>query len=50
MTKPEPKAKEIGVTFLPDSRRTQVAAGDHVLLAALKAGVGIKSVCGGRGK
>jgi len=50
MTKPAPKAKEIGVTFLPDSRRAQVAAGDHVLLAALKAGVGIKSVCGGRGK
>jgi uncharacterized 2Fe-2S/4Fe-4S cluster protein (DUF4445 family) len=50
MTKPEPTAGGIGVTFLPDSRQTQVAEGDHLLLAALKAGVGIKSVCGGRGK
>ena len=50
MTKPEPKAGGIGVIFLPDSRRTQVATGDHLLLGALKAGVGIKSVCGGRGK
>ncbi|MBE0613043.1 MAG: DUF4445 domain-containing protein [Burkholderiales bacterium] len=50
MTKPEPKAGGIGVSFLPDSRQTQVAEGDHLLLAALKAGVGIKSVCGGRGK
>lgn len=50
MTKPEPKAGAIDLTFLPDSRKTQVAAGDHLLLGALKAGVGIKSVCGGRGK
>src|SRR5487761_2392691 len=50
MTKPEPKAGGIGVIFLPDSRRTQVVTGDHLLLGALKAGVGIKSVCGGHGK
>jgi len=50
MTKPEPKAGGIGVTFLPDSRQTRVAEGDHLLLAALKAGAGIKSVCGGRAK
>ena len=41
---------EIGVTFLPDSRQAQLAAGDPLLLGAWKAGVGIKSVCGGRGK
>ena len=41
---------QVGVTFLPDSRRTQLAAGEHLLLGAWKAGVGIKSVCGGRGK
>lgn len=41
---------QAGITFLPDSRHTTVAAGDHVLLGAWKAGVGIKSVCGGRGK
>ncbi len=40
----------IGVTFLPDSRRTEVKAGERLLLGAWKAGVGIKSVCGGRGK
>ena len=50
MTKPEPKPGGIGVSFLPDSRQAQVIEGDHLLLAALKAGVGIKSVCGGRGK
>jgi len=50
MTKPEPKAGGISITFLPDLRQTQVAAGDPLLLAALKSGVGIKSVCGGRGK
>ena len=50
MTKPEPRSGGIGVSFLPDSRQTQVAEGEHLLLAALKAGVGIKSVCGGRGK
>ena len=50
MRKPELRAGGIGVSFLPDSRQTTVAEGDHLLLAALKAGVGIKSVCGGRGK
>lgn len=50
MTKLESKASDIEVTFLPDSRRTHVAAGDHLLLGALKSGAGIKSVCGGRGK
>lgn len=50
MTKPGPKASEVGVTFLPDARRAQLAAGDRLLLGALKAGVGIKSVCGGHGK
>ena len=50
MSKPETKPSAIGVTFLPDLRETRVAAGEHLLLAALKAGVGIKSVCGGRGK
>jgi len=50
MTKPEPRAGGIGVSFLPDLRQTQVAQGDPLLLAALKSGVGIKSVCGGRGK
>ena len=39
-----------GVTFLPDSRRTEVTIGERLLLGAWKAGVGIKSVCGGRGK
>ena len=41
---------QVDITFLPDSRRTRVAAGEHLLLGAWKAGVGIKSVCGGRGK
>jgi uncharacterized 2Fe-2S/4Fe-4S cluster protein (DUF4445 family) len=41
---------QAGITFLPDSRYTQVAAGEHLLLGAWKAGVGIKSACGGRGK
>ncbi|TSA11920.1 MAG: DUF4445 domain-containing protein [Betaproteobacteria bacterium] len=41
---------QAGITFLPDSRRTEVALGDHLLLGAWKTGVGIKAVCGGRGK
>ena len=44
------QADAVGVTFLPDSRRVEVAAASHLLLGAWKAGVGIKSVCGGRGK
>jgi uncharacterized 2Fe-2S/4Fe-4S cluster protein (DUF4445 family) len=48
--RPEAPQAQAGITFLPDSRRTQVAAGEHLLLGAWKAGVGIKSVCGGRGK
>ena len=47
---PAPAHAQAGITFLPDSRHTQVAAGEHLLLGAWKAGVGIKSVCGGRGK
>jgi uncharacterized 2Fe-2S/4Fe-4S cluster protein (DUF4445 family) len=39
-----------GVTFLPESRRVDVPPGERLLVAAWKAGVGIKSVCGGRGK
>lgn len=50
MMKPELKAREVGVTFLPDSRQTRLVAGDRLLLGAWKAGVGIKSVCGGHGK
>ena len=38
------------VTFHPDSRSVEVAAGERLLAAAWKAGVGIKSVCGGHGK
>lgn len=38
------------VTFLPDSRTADVRPGERLLAAAWKAGVGIKSVCGGRGK
>ncbi|MBI4966515.1 MAG: DUF4445 domain-containing protein [Rhodospirillales bacterium] len=37
------------VTFLPDERTVEVRAGETALTAAWKAGVGIKSVCGGRG-
>ena len=47
--RPEAPQAQPGITFLPDSRRTRVAAGEHLLLGAWKAGVGIKSVCGGRG-
>jgi len=38
------------VTFHPDSRRVEVRDGERLLTAAWKAGVGIKSVCGGHGK
>lgn len=38
------------VTFHPDSRAAEVRRGERLLAAAWKAGVGIKSVCGGRGK
>jgi uncharacterized 2Fe-2S/4Fe-4S cluster protein (DUF4445 family) len=38
------------VVFHPDSRAAEVRRGERLLAAAWKAGVGIKSVCGGRGK
>jgi uncharacterized 2Fe-2S/4Fe-4S cluster protein (DUF4445 family) len=38
------------VTFHPDSRRVEVRDGERLLNAAWKAGVGIKSICGGHGK
>jgi uncharacterized 2Fe-2S/4Fe-4S cluster protein (DUF4445 family) len=38
------------VTFHPDSRSVEVRDGERLLAAAWKAGVGIKSVCGGHGK
>ncbi|TAK82283.1 MAG: DUF4445 domain-containing protein [Betaproteobacteria bacterium] len=38
------------VRFHPDSRSIEVPRGERLLPAAWKAGVGIKSVCGGRGK
>ncbi len=38
------------VTFHPDSRTVAVRDGERLLTAAWKAGVGIKSVCGGHGK
>src|SRR5512132_3740094 len=38
------------VTFHPDSRSVDVRDGERLLAAAWKAGVGIKSVCGGHGK
>ena len=38
------------VTFHPDQRTVEVRPGERLLTAAWKAGVGIKSVCGGRGK
>jgi uncharacterized 2Fe-2S/4Fe-4S cluster protein (DUF4445 family) len=37
------------ITFLPHERTVEVRAGETALAAAWKAGVGIKSVCGGRG-
>ena len=50
MRKADAHLARVGVTFLPDSRRTEVTAGERMLLGAWKAGVGIKSICGGRGK
>src|SRR5271165_1665993 len=38
------------VTVLPASLTFDVRAGEQLLTAAWRAGVGIKSVCGGRGK
>jgi len=38
------------VTFHPDQRTVDVRPGERLLTAAWKVGVGIKSVCGGRGK
>lgn len=38
------------VTLQPDSRSVEVRHGERLLGAAWKSGVGIKSVCGGRGK
>ncbi len=38
------------VTFHPDSRAAEVRDGERLLISAWKAGVGIKSVCGGHGK
>ena len=38
------------ITFQPDLRNVEVRPGDQLLAAAWKAGVGIKSICGGRGK
>jgi hypothetical protein len=38
------------VTFHPDLRSVEVREGERLLAAAWKAGVGIKSVCGGHGK
>jgi uncharacterized 2Fe-2S/4Fe-4S cluster protein (DUF4445 family) len=38
------------ITFRPDSRAAEVPFGERLLSAAWKAGVGIKSACGGRGK
>ena len=42
--------REVAVTFLPDSRRVLLAPGERLLPGAWRAGVGIKSACGGRGK
>jgi ferredoxin, 2Fe-2S len=38
------------VTLHPDARSVEVRHGERLLNAAWKTGVGIKSVCGGRGK
>ena len=38
------------VTILPGSHAFDIRAGEQLLTAAWRAGVGIKSVCGGRGK
>ena len=48
--KSEAREHEVAVTFLPDSRRTLLADGDRLLQGAWRAGIGIKSACGGRGK
>jgi len=50
MAKPEHRTEPAGVTFLPEARRVESRAGESLLSAAWKGGVGIKSVCGGRGK
>lgn len=50
MATPEHRSAQVGVTFLPESRRVVVAAGERLLVAAWKGGVGIKSICGGRSK
>jgi len=38
------------VVFQPGSRSVDVAVGERLLTAAWKGGIGIKSICGGRGK
>jgi len=38
------------ITFLPNLRTVSVRDGEQLLTAAWKGGVGIKSICGGRGK
>lgn len=50
MAKSAHATETAGVTFLPESRRIRVPPGERLLVAAWKTGVGIKSVCGGRGK
>jgi uncharacterized 2Fe-2S/4Fe-4S cluster protein (DUF4445 family) len=50
MAKPGQPSVPAAVTFLPESRRVDVPPGERLLVAAWKTGVGIKSVCGGRGK
>ena len=50
MAKPGHPSVPAAVTFLPESRRIDVPPGERLLVAAWKTGVGIKSVCGGRGK
>ena len=50
MAKPGHPSVPAAVTFLPESRRVDVPPGERLLVAAWKTGVGIKSVCGGRGK
>lgn len=50
MAKPDSRTQPAGVTFLPEARRVEVKPGESLLVAAWKAGAGIKSVCGGRGK
>ena len=38
------------VSLVPDSRGFDIRHGERLLAAAWKSGVGIKSICGGRGK